>query len=203
MQHNNISNQNQYFSKLPVHKLMLYLGLVGITVLFVVLTLCYLFSKPNWHWEQYPFPKVFFVSTLALLAGSYTINKALSAFKQSQSKRFKQLLVATLLLSLLFTAGQALGWLNLYQSGIYIAGKPDGSYLYIISGLHVLHVLAGILWLLFTLIKAQIADQKADQQLLYYTQPNVLIGLEMLAIYWHFVDILWVYLLLFFMFNNY
>lgn len=182
---------------------MLYLGLLGISILFVVLTISYLFSKPNWHWEQYPFPKIFFISTLALLAASYTVNMALVAFKQSQIKRFKQLLVITLLLSLLFTVGQVLGWLSLYKNGIYIAGKPDGSYIYLISGLHVVHVLAGILWLIFTLIKAQIADQQADKQLLFYTQPNTIIGLEMLRVYWHFLDILWLYLLLFFLFNNY
>lgn len=203
MNHIETPNERGYTSKLHVHKLMLYLGLVGISILFVVLTISYLFSKPNWHWEQYPFPKFFFISTLALLAVSYTINKALVAFKQSQAKRFKQLLLITLLFSLLFTGGQVLGWLNLYQNGIYMAGKPDGSYVYLISGLHVVHVLVGILWLIFTLVKAQIVDKEADQQLLYYTQPNSIIKIEMLCAYWHFLDALWVYLLLFFLLNNY
>lgn len=184
-----------------VHKLMLYLAIVGLTMIFLVLTAAYLFSSPNWHWQQYPFPAVFVVSTLALLGGSYTMHKAVQACKQQQTARLLYLLRTTAWFSMLFAVGQMLGWYKLQQNGIYMAGKPDGSYLYLISGLHLLHVLVGIGWLLYVWHKAKRAAQQPTEHLLLYVQPHYLRQVEMLTTYWHFVDVLWIYLLVFFLFS--
>jgi len=105
-------------------------------------------------------------------------------------------------LGCLFCILQIVGWFQLYDSGIYIAGKPDGSYLYLLTSLHAVHLFAGILILavMFFNIKFKLNDQVA--QLLHFSDNYQLIKLKQIAKYWHFVDVLWILLLLFFLFNH-
>lgn len=189
-------------SRLHPHQLMLYAGLCSISVLFLVITLAYALSKPAWNWAQFRFPKVFLLSTLALVASSFTVHAATLAYERDNTLRLRQMLSYTLYLSLMFVVGQFLGWYQLYRAGIYLAGKPDGSYLYLLTGLHVVHVLGGLvaLFLLFWHTQKHLGEPVAE--LLFYTNAQQKIRLGMIATYWHFVDGLWVYLLLFFLFNH-
>ncbi len=188
--------------QLHPHRMMLYFALGSITVLFFGLTAAYLFSEPNWHWSKFRFPKVFLISTVVLVGSSFTIHHSVKAYIADKSQRLQQLLFASFVLSLLFVGLQLWGWYSLYAQGIYLNGKPDGSYLYLISGLHAAHVLAGLLVLGYVYWKTRQQLRDPVSELLYYTNPSQKMKLEMIAIYWHFVDILWVYLLLFFLFNH-
>ncbi|MGB1207440.1 MAG: cytochrome c oxidase subunit 3 [Chitinophagales bacterium] len=183
-------------------KMMLYLTLIGLTTLFMGLTVAYMLSKPNWHWSQFSFPKAFLASSLFLLLSSYTMQQTLVAFKNDNLKRLKQLLFASLFLSFAFLVGQFFGWQSLQNKGIYFSGKPDGSYLYLISGLHALHLVVGLIFLLyqFVFVHAKVKDEV--QALLFFTNEKAEKTLELLIIYWHFVDILWLYLLVFFILNH-
>ena len=181
---------------------MLVGALAGISVLFVGLTVAYLFSKPNWHWQQFPFPLIFLVSTAALLLSSYTLWVAGKAFQMQQSRSYLLMVGLTLLFSVVFLIGQVLGWLLLYRRGIYIGGKPDGSFFYLISGLHVLHVLAGVLVLLGLFIRLFSHLRTPDRQWLYFQSTTHRNRLELITTYWHFVDGLWIYLLVFLLLNH-
>jgi len=86
---------------------------------------------------------------------------------------------------------QYLGWLDLGNRGIYIDGNPSGSFVYVISGVHAVHILGGLIIMAVILIRSFI---KAFN-------PNKITGVEMMATYWHFVDVLWIYLLIFFQIN--
>ena len=183
-------------------KLMLYLALIGLTTLFAGLTVAYMLSKPNWHWSQFSFPKAFLASSLFLLLSSYTMQQTLVAFQTDAVKRLKQMLFASLFLSLAFLVGQFFGWQSLQSKGIYFSGKPDGSYLYLISGLHALHLVVGLAFLFYQFIKVHTKTQNEVQALLYFTNEKEEKNLELLIIYWHFVDILWLYLLVFFILNH-
>ncbi len=183
---------------------MIVLGgmLAGITMLFVALTVSYLFSSSSWQWKQFAFPKLFLLSAIVIVLSSFTLHQAVQYFDVNKRKKHVRCLGITSLLSCLFLICQGLGWMELYQSGIYVAGKPDGSYLYLISGLHALHVLVGVFLLLLVYKRVRRQSKDAAEALIYFTNPAKLKQLKMLALYWHFVDLLWIYLLFFFLFNH-
>lgn len=177
-------------------------GIITIGILFLGICVAYLFSQSNWQWENFKFPKVFLISTIILGISSITIEQAIKFFKNDDYKHYKDSILLTFALGCLFCILQIVGWFQLYNSGIYIAGKPDGSYLYLLTSLHAVHLFAGILILavMFVNIKFKLNNQVA--QLLHFSDNYQLIKLKQIAKYWHFVDVLWVLLLLFFLFNH-
>lgn len=204
---NNVSSeidsyQDPEFTKIHPLQMMLYVLIGSLTMLFIGLTVAYFFSKDAWTWSQFRFPKVFLLSTVVIVGSSFSIERALGFYQNDASEKLKQSLLISLLLSVLFVVLQIAGWFELYHKGIYISGKPDGSYLYLISGLHALHVLAGlgILSYFYWQTRQKLKD-KVDS-LLFFTTPKKERQLKMIVVYWHFVDVLWVYLLLFFLFNH-
>ncbi|HNL07813.1 MAG: cytochrome c oxidase subunit 3 [Chitinophagales bacterium] len=188
--------------KLPVQKIMAYLAIAAISVLFVTLTMAYKIQSQHWHWETFPFPKIFFATTFAIIVSSYTMQATVKAFKRSDTLSFQQLLGATIVLGALFMLGQVAGWYNLHKNGIFFDGKLDGAYLYLLSGLHVLHLLVGWLLLIYLLQKNYRIAHQPTEMVLFYNEPIQLTRVEIIAIYWHFVDILWLYLLFFLLLNH-
>lgn len=176
--------------------------LVGISMLFIGLLSAYLFAKQQWTWQQFPFPKLFLISTLVLGLSSLSMSLVIKFYKKDNLPAFKRATYATLLLGIAFLVFQVLAWFQLNNSGIFLAGKPDGSYLYLISGLHALHLLAGLGLLIHLAIFATVQLSEPVKQLLYFTDSYKLTKLKLIAIYWHYVDILWVLLLIFFLFNH-
>lgn len=189
-------------SKLKKSHLLVLFAMVGITILFLTLLVAYSFSKPQWTWEQFSFPKVFLMSTFVLAASSFTANRSITYFKQDAASKFLKSIKYTLWLGLTFVFLQALGWFKLTQQGIYLAGKPDGSYLYIISALHALHLIVGVLILAYIFFKTKELNADPVKKLMYFSDKNELNFLQLSTVYWHFVDILWVVLLLFFLCNH-
>lgn len=176
--------------------------IIGVSLLFLGICVGYLLSQSNWNWQNFSFPKVFLISTIVLGLSSYTMQQSINFFEKDDYKHFKGAIGLTFILGTIFCILQMLGWLELYKSGIYVAGKPDGSYLYLLSGLHVVHLFAGIaiLTTMFVKVRYKLKDQVS--QLLYFSDKYQLIKLKQIAKYWHFVDVLWVILLFFFLFNH-
>ncbi|MDQ2752680.1 MAG: cytochrome c oxidase subunit 3, partial [Bacteroidota bacterium] len=130
-------------------------------------------------------------STAVIITSSLTLHLALLAFRSRERNRYKMLLSVTAFLGVLFAVLQAYGFSDLYSRGVQIIGRgsnPSASFLGIITGLHVVHVLGGVIALLIVLFRAFSRKIKT-----YDSTP-----VEMLSIYWHFVDILWIYLFIFF-----
>jgi len=182
--------------------IFVFFAIVGIITLFLALTSAYWLSNPQWTWSKFKFPKLFLISTVVLGLSSYTINRVIFFFKHDDLKRFKKFIGYTLLLGTLFLVFQVAAWFQLNNSGIYLAGKPDGSYLYLITALHALHLIVGIalLFYLWLLSKYKLTDPV--KKLIYFSNKINLKHLTLISIYWHFVDVLWVYLLMFFLFNH-
>lgn len=202
------NNDNQQAPLSPLERLhpyqiILYFALGGISVLFLMLTAAYLYSAPAWQWTQFRLPKIFLLSTFVLLGSSGTIYRAQRAYKDDNPSHLKKWLSYTLYLSLFFVALQTFGWLQLQRMGIFMSGRPDGSYLYLLTGLHALHVLTGLIFLYSYHSKARrTLNNDPVAELLFFSTPIQKINLQLLAVYWHFIDILWIYLLFFFLFNH-
>lgn len=183
-----VSIQQQ--QKIHPHKFTLWIAIGSIIMMFAGLTSAYIIKSNQANWQEIITPKVFWYSTAAILLSSITIQMALRSFKQRELNRYRQLMAVTVLLGATFIVLQITGFQQLWNSGIQLKGVVGaGQFLYVIFGLHALHVLGGIVALIVMLTKAFFGKTKT------YSST----GIEVAAIYWHFVDVLWIYLLVFFL----
>lgn len=185
------SIENTERKRLHPYKFTLWVAIGSIIMMFAALTSAYIVRHAQHNWLDFSMPKVFWYSTAVILSSSATLHFALKAFQSHERNRYKMLLLLTALLGVLFAVLQGYGFHDLYSRGVQILGRgsnPSASFLGVITGLHVVHVLGGVIALLIVLIKAYSRKIKS-----YDSTP-----VELLSIYWHFVDILWIYLFIFF-----
>jgi cytochrome c oxidase subunit 3 len=179
--------------KLHPHKFMMWVAIASICMMFAGLTSAYIVKKSQDNVEKVILPTLFWWSTLVIVLSSLTIQIAVKNIKAKEMQRYRLMLGITALLGILFAAMQWYGFKILSTNGILFTGKnsnPGASFLLIIIGLHALHVLGGVVALIVFNVKIYFSKVRN-----YSAVP-----VEVVATYWHFVDILWVYLLLFLMF---
>ncbi|HEU4634021.1 MAG TPA: heme-copper oxidase subunit III [Flavisolibacter sp.] len=181
-----VSTQQQ--NRIHPHKFALWVAIAAIIMMFAGLTSAYIVKSGQAGWEEVKTPKVFWYSTAVLIVSSVTIQAALRSFKQRAMGRFRSLFLITLLLGIAFVWLQWTGFSYLWNHGVRFEGAGAGQFLYIIFGLHALHVLGGVVAL------AIIAVQQFFGRVRSYNATPI----EVMSTYWHFVDILWLYLLIFF-----
>jgi len=171
-------------------KPLLWVGILSIVMMFAGLTSAYVVRADNGNWLLFELPSAFYLSTAVIVTSSITLFFAFQMAKKSNQKGIILGVLATFILGLLFSYFQYAGWSELYSKQIVFGGKSSnasGSFLYLITFLHLLHLFAGLISLLVTLKNAIKGKYNAQNTL----------GLELCSIYWHFLDILWVYLFLF------
>jgi cytochrome c oxidase subunit 3 len=180
-------------SRTMIHPLQfaLWIGIGSIVMMFMALTSAYIVRQAAGNWLEFKLPSIFLLSTFAILLSSVTLQMSKAAFKKGQEKSYKLMLLSTLALGILFILFQYKGWMDMEASGILMDGNPSGSFVYVLSGLHAAHVLGGIAILCTAVYHAfSLPFQPTEKRIL---------RLNLTAQYWHFVDVLWVYLLIFFM----
>ena len=183
-----IVNKEQQ-QKIHPHKFTMWVAIGSIIMMFAGLTSAYIVKSQQAAWQEIIAPKVFWYSTIAIVLSSLTIQMALRSFKQREMNRYRQLMAVTVLLGTAFVILQSIGFQQLWNSGIQFKGVAGaGQFLYVILGLHALHVLGGVIALLVMFFKAFFGNIKTYSS----------IGIEVAATYWHFIDVLWIYLLVFF-----
>jgi len=177
--------------KIHPHKFTLWVAIGSILMMFAGLTSAFIIKSNMVGWRDVAMPRIFWVSTAVMLASSLTIQLALKAFKERKMLNYRTLIAVTFTLGVAFVIMQWLGFRELWEvKRIYFTGSTGaGQFLYVIFGLHGLHVVGGIVALLVMFIKAFFGKTKN-----YSSVP-----VEVAATYWHFVDLLWVYLFVFFL----
>jgi cytochrome c oxidase subunit 3 len=178
-------------------KFALWLGLGTIIMMFAGLTSAFIVRRAAGNWLAFELPPLFYISTLVIALSSLTLIFAERSFKQQNRTVYKNLLGLTLFLGIVFVILQYAAWMQLAGYGILLRGNPSGSFVYVISGLHAAHVLGGILFLTIFYLKA-LPKLDPVKELLEDINTEKNLPIEMLSAYWHFVGILWVYLLVFF-----
>jgi cytochrome c oxidase subunit 3 len=179
--------------KIRTKKMLVWIGIASIVMLFAALTSAIILRKAEGDWLEFTIPSIFYFSTAVIILSSITMIMALEAAKKDNQNGIKIGLWATFVLGIVFSYMQYVGWGQLTRGGVYFAGSesnPAGSFFYILTGLHVLHLLGGLINLLIVIYKAQKRKYNSSDYL----------GIQLVGIYWHFLDILWVYLLLFLIF---
>lgn len=173
-----------------VAKPLLYIGIVSIVMLFAGLTSAYVVRANNGNWLVFSLPSIAITSTAIIVTSSLTMLLAQFAIKKGNLKLTSLGLFLTLALGVAFFFTQLQAWKELTAQGIYFVGKyanASGSFLYLIALVHLLHMVGGLIALLVSLTKSLLKKYSATDYL----------GIELTAIYWHFLDALWVYLFLF------
>lgn len=172
-------------------KFLLWLGIGSIIMAFAGLTSGYVVSRSSAkEWLIFELPSLFYFSTAIIMLSSVTMNWALASVKGANTKSSRIALLLTLVLGVCFILAQFAAWKELTAQNIFFTGpghSNSGSYLYFLSGLHIAHLVVGIIALVVVNIKN--INNK-------YSPANYL-GVKLCAIYWHFLDVLWVYLFLF------
>lgn len=182
-----IMEKEQRFERMPTSKLLLYVAIGSIIMLFAGLTSAYLVRQAEGNWLKFDLPQLFWVSSGLILLSSITMNWALMAAKKNNSSTVTKAILLTTILGFGFMITQFLSWKSLYSQGIVFSGNPSESFLYVITGFHVAHLIGGLVALLIILFKS-------TKQV--YNSKN-LVGITNCAIYWHFLDGLWIYLFIF------
>jgi len=176
-----------------VSKQMLYIAIVSMVMMFAGLTSAYVISMKREDWVSFDLPQALYISTTLILLSSITFILAKKSIKKDNKQATTLFLVITLLLGLGFVYFQIEGFNQLREAGLFFVGKGSlvsSSLLVVISFAHLVHALAGLIVLLVVLYN----------HLKNKYNSTTTLGMDLGAIFWHFVDILWIFLFLFFYF---
>ena len=173
------------------YKLILLFAMVSMTMMFAGLTSAYVVSQSRADWlKDFQLPSAFYLSTLAILGCSVTFHLAKKAIQKDNQSKTTTLLLATLALGILFVVLQFVGFGQIVENGYYFTGSASSittTFLYIVVIVHLLHLAGGMISLLIIIYNHFKQKYNSTQSL----------GIELGAMYWHFLDFLWVYLFLF------
>ena len=174
-------------------KFMLWLAIVSIMMMFAGWTSGYLVRKAEGRWHEFEIPLIFWYSTAILLISSVSMIFAVQAAKKDNFNTLKTAISITFVFGIAFLVMQVLGFSDLIQNKLFFAGSDvASSWLYALVGLHAAHVISGLVVLLISLISSFSFNKDSKN----------LLRIQLCATYWHFLDLLWLYLFLFLYFNR-
>ncbi|MDA8692465.1 cytochrome c oxidase subunit 3 [Saprospiraceae bacterium] len=185
------------------HYIAMGLLLIGVSSLFIGFSASYIYSRVQFDLEPLHVPLLFIINTGILISSSVVLGYSMRCYKADETRRYQISLGVTLFLTILFLVSQIIAWQDLYNQGIFVNHGNMASYLYLISFVHFAHVIVGIPFLalfLYTSIKKM---KEPVSVLVYFSDPDKKRKLKLLTIYWHFLDILWIYLVVFFLVNSF
>jgi len=174
-------------------KPMLWISMVSMTMMFIGLTSAYIVSSNREDWVSFNLPSALYISTVLIIASSIAFILAKRSIKKDDRNSTTVFLLLSFVLGLGFAYFQIQGFYELNDAGIFLSGKGSlvsASMLMVISFAHLVHVFAGFIVLLVVIYNHFKKKYNATKTL----------GLELGGIFWHFVDVLWVFLFLFFYF---
>lgn len=168
-------------------KFVMYAGCASILMIFAGLSSAYIVKRNQANWITYDVPVIFYYSTAIILLSSVALLLSRKAFIDRQMKQYKMWLFFTVILGVVFVFLQYEGFKELWTNGFTLTRNVSFSFFYVIVAMHALHVLGGVVALLVMYIKSYSKKRKNYNQLY----------IDLMNTYWHFVDILWIYLLVF------
>jgi cytochrome c oxidase subunit III len=163
----------------------MFIALAGILMFFMAFVSAYIVRKdmPNSAWIPLQVPRLLWLNTLILVASSFTLARAHNRSTAKDEDGFRHWWATTTFLGILFVAGQILAWRQLAAQGIFLATNPSSSFFYVFTAAHGVHLLGGILALLYVQFRVTRRVTRGT-------------AIEVVSMYWHFMDGLWVFLFL-------
>ncbi len=173
-------------------KFGLWLFMITVVMIFASLTSAYIVRQAEGNWLVFELPMEMWVTSAIIVASSVSMQLAYFAAKKDSLEKVKALIFITFVLGIAFLVGQFFVWGALVDQNVFLVGNPSGSFLYILSGLHGLHLVSGIIFLIIVLIST----------FKYRVHSKNLAQIQMCATYWHFLGGLWIYLFVFLLLNH-
>ena len=173
-------------------KFALWLFLVTVVMIFAALTSAYIVRQAEGNWLEYELPEIFWYTSGIVILSSTALQVAYYSAKKDNFIGLRLGMVLTVLLGIGFLIGQWYSWVALVDREVFFVGNPAGSFLYVFTGLHAVHLISGVIFLIIVLIST----------FRYKVHSQALNTLDMAATYWHFLGGLWLYLFLFLLLNH-
>jgi len=170
----------------------LWVSFGSIIMMFGALTSAYIVKSAAGEWLEFPMPNAFYISTALLLASSVCLHISYRSFVKEKEMPYKVLMALAFVLGIAFVVMQFQGWNALFAMGVDFKANVSGSFFYLISGLHALHILGGVAAMTVAIIHAH--------SLPFVVTEKRKLRYRLVLHYWHFVDILWIYLFAFLIF---
>ncbi len=181
------------------YQTMMFLGMFGSGLIFLFMTIAFLASgTAGTEGVGFRMPKSFILSTFVLLVSGYTVSRLIIHYKDEQIEKLKNSLLLTFFLGLIFTVLQFMGWKELSGMGVEFQGFPSGSFLYVLSGIHIFHLIGAMVFAVIMLVQISKVEKDEIQHLLMLTNPFEKMRLTLFTTYWHFMDVIWMILFLIF-----
>jgi cytochrome c oxidase subunit 3 len=196
-----LRDQKEYSGVHP-QKFALWIGMASMSMFFAALTSALLVKKGDYRsWEGFRLPIVFLFSTLSVIGVSVCIHSALICYRKAKFTTFRWLMFFSFLLGCLFLSLQLTGWSVLQHGGMTLTENLSGSFIYVITAAHGVHIIVGLVVMLVFLLHAVKNRKDPIYELRDIINPRRQLNLELLVSYWHYVDAVWVYLYVFFFLN--
>lgn len=191
----NITDEAQETLSMHPQKFAMWLFITSIVMLFAAFTSAYIVRQAEGNWLYFELPNLFWTNSAVLIISSATMHWAVLSARKDNISMLKIAISITTVLGLTFLVMQVLAWQELVVNGVFFAGSesnPSGSFLYVITGMHGVHIVSGVIFLLIALYSS----------FTYKIHSKNMTRLEMCATFWHFLDILWLYLFGFLLLNH-
>jgi cytochrome c oxidase subunit 3 len=173
-------------------KFALWIFMVSVFMIFAAWTSAYIVRRADGNWLVFDLPTLFWVTSAIILISSGTMHWAYLSAKRDNMEGTKLAISITAVLGLAFLVGQFVAWGDLVEQSVHFVGNPAGSFVYVMSGLHGLHIVGGVIFLLIVLASV----------FRFRVHSQNLAQIEMCATYWHFLGALWLYLFVFLLLNR-
>lgn len=173
------------------YRIGMWVGLASILMLFTALTSAYIVRAASSNdWKPLPMPRILLLSTALIIISSGTLEFAKRKLKAAVESSYKSWLLLTTALGIGFLVSQLLAWRQLVHQGVYVASHPHSSFFYLLTATHGVHLVGGLLALVYLLVRTRkpVDDERFQAKRLAATGA--------VALYWHFMDALWIYLFL-------
>lgn len=173
-------------------KFALWLFIVTVVMIFAAFTSAHIVRQADGDWLIYDIPSMLWYTSGIILLSSVFMQWAYIAAKKDKLEQVKIALTITTALGIVFLFGQLKAWDQLVDAGVFFVGNPAGSFMYIFTGIHGVHLISGVIYLIYMLISS----------FRYKVHSKNMLNMEMSATWWHFLGGLWIYLFIFLLLNH-
>lgn len=173
-------------------KFALWLFIVSVVMIFASMTSAYIVRMSEGNWLEFDLPDIFWYTSIIIILSSISLHWAYISAKNDSLDQLRIALLVTAILGVSFLVGQWYSWVALVDQDVYFVGNPAGSFLYVFTGLHAIHLISGVIFLIIVLISS----------LRFKIHSQNMAQMEMCTTYWHFLGGLWLYLFMFLLLNH-
>lgn len=173
-------------------KFALWLFIVTVVMIFASLTSAYIVRQSEGNWLEFDLPDIFWYNSAIIVLSSIFLHWAFVSAKKDDLPKIRLGMIITSVLGVAFLIGQWYSWAALVDRDVFFVGNPAGSFLYVFTGLHGIHLISGVIFLIIVLISS----------FRYQVHSKNMDIMEMCVTYWHFLGGLWLYLFMFLLLNH-